>query len=202
MDEFDLDLNDDMSTPISQLKNKSNLEKNNKSTYSDITDVRTTSYTCDDPAIIDTETLTPILNNNYDSKRRTIMNMMNKKQKKYKQIKHPINNFIRDLENNLDNFPIVSNKTVETFEKIPRVSFNEKENKYIPNTDTPDTGYMIHREIFISMLLFMIINNKIIIELIYNYIPSFQRMESPYPNLLLRTFIFGLILYLIKKFKL
>jgi len=58
------------------------------------------------------------------------MNMMNKKQKKYKQIKHPINNFIRDLENNLDNFPIVSNKTVETFEKIPRVSFNEKENKY------------------------------------------------------------------------
>ena len=196
MEEFDLDLNDDMSTPISQLKNKSNLEKNNKTTYSDITD---------DPTIIDTNGAIPILNNNYDTKRRSIMNMMNKEQKhsrkqKYKQMNQPINNFIRDLENNLDNFPVISNKKVAHVS--PRVSINEDKNEYIPNTDTNITGCMVHRDIFISMLLFMIINNKIIIELIYNYIPSFQRMNSPYPNLLLRTFIFGLILYLIKKFKL
>ena len=55
MEEFDLDLNDDMSTPISQLKNKSNLEKNNKTTYSDITD---------DPTNIETNGAIPILKKN------------------------------------------------------------------------------------------------------------------------------------------
>jgi hypothetical protein len=194
MDEFDLDLNDDMSTPISQLKNKSNLEKQNFNTYENSNDMITPD-------------LMPILNNNFDTKRNTIINMMTKEQKqsqkykKNKRINQPINNFIRDLENNLDNFTVVSNKKVEPKVNTPRVSINEDKNEYIPNIEL-NSGCIIHREIFISMLLFMIINNKIIIELIYNYIPSFQRMESPYPNLLLRTIIFGLILYLIKKFKL
>jgi hypothetical protein len=188
MDEFDLDLNDDMSTPISQLKNKSNLEKQNFNTYENSNDMITPD-------------LMPILNNNFDTKRNTIINMMTKEQKhsqkykKNKRINQPINNFIRDLENNLDNL------NVKPIINTPRVSINEDKNEYIPNIEL-NSGCIIHREIFISMLLFMIINNKIIIELIYNYIPSFQRMESPYPNLLLRTIIFGLILYLIKKFKL
>jgi hypothetical protein len=192
MEDFELDLNDDMSTPISQLKNKSNLEKQNYNNHVDSNDMITPD-------------LMPVLNNNFDTKRNTIINMMTKEQKqkhrKYKQMNQPINNFIRDLENNLDNFTVVSNKKVESNVHTPRVSINEDKNEYIPNIEL-NSGCVIHREIFISMLLFMIINNKIIIELIYNYIPLFQKMESPYPNLLLRTIIFGLILYLIKKFKL
>ncbi len=58
------------------------------------------------------------------------------------------------------------------------------------------------REIIICMLLFMVLNNKIVIELIYDKIPWIQNIESPYPNLILRTIIFGLILILIKKFNL
>jgi hypothetical protein len=58
------------------------------------------------------------------------------------------------------------------------------------------------REIIICMLLFMVLNNKIVIELIYEKIPFMQQISSPYPNLILRTIIFGLILILIKKFNL
>jgi hypothetical protein len=116
-----------------------------------------------------------------------------------------MNNFIRTLETDLDNLPIVSHKKhdmqpLDIVIGTSRVSFNEDKNEYIPNTYYE--GIMVHRDIFISILLFMLLNNKIVIEIIYNYIPAFQRMESPYPNLLLRTLIFGLILYLIKKFKL
>ena len=54
-------------------------------------------------------------------------------------------------------------------------------------------------EIIICILLFMLLNNKLIIGIIYN-IPLLQKINSPYPNLLIRTIIFGVILYLIKKF--
>ncbi len=63
-------------------------------------------------------------------------------------------------------------------------------------------GKIEFREIIICMLLFMVLNNKIIIELIYDKIPWIKNVESPYPNLILRTIIFGLILILIKKFNL
>jgi hypothetical protein len=58
------------------------------------------------------------------------------------------------------------------------------------------------REIFICMLLFMILNNKIIIEFIYMYVPYIKIIESPYPNLILRTIFFGFFLLIIKKFNL
>jgi hypothetical protein len=191
MEEFDLDLNNDMSTPISQLKNKSTLEKhnNNRAHHSDF----------------DNSHITPILNNNTNYEIKRSMMYKENKSKKNKHMNRPMNNFIRNLETNLDNLPIISNKKhdMQPLDIVigkSRVSFNEDKNEYIPNTCYE--GIMVHRDIFISILLFMLLNNKIIIEIIYNYIPAFQRMESPYPNLLLRTLIFGLILYLIKKFKL
>ena len=191
MEEFDLDLNDDMSTPISQLKNKSTLEKhnNNHKHHSDF----------------ENSHITPILNNNTNYEIKRSMMYKENKPKKHKQMNRPMNNFIRTLETDLDNLPIVSHKKhdmqpLDIVLGTSRVSFNEDKNEYIPNTYSE--GIMVHRDIFISILLFMLLNNKIVIEIIYNYIPAFQKMDSPYPNLLLRTLIFGLILYLIKKFKL
>ena len=58
------------------------------------------------------------------------------------------------------------------------------------------------REIVIYMLLFMVLNNKLMIELIYNKIPYMQQIDSPYPNLIFRTIFFGIILIFIKKFNL
>jgi hypothetical protein len=59
-----------------------------------------------------------------------------------------------------------------------------------------------YKEILICMVLFMVLNNKIIIELIYERVPYIKVIESPYPNLIFRTLIFGIAFFLVKKFNL
>jgi hypothetical protein len=46
----------------------------------------------------------------------------------------------------------------------------------------------------------MILNNKFIIDIIFNYVPYIKNINNPYPNLLIRSLIFGLILYFYKKY--
>ena len=53
-------------------------------------------------------------------------------------------------------------------------------------------------DILISMVLFILLNNKLVIESIYN-ISLLDNINSPYLNLFIRALIFGLILFLTKK---
>jgi hypothetical protein len=61
---------------------------------------------------------------------------------------------------------------------------------------TPNNNYS---DVAIYMLIFMLLNNKFIIELIYS-IPYIKTISSPYPNLIIRSFSFGIVLFLLKKF--
>lgn len=57
-----------------------------------------------------------------------------------------------------------------------------------------------YKGIVINVLFFILLNNKFIIELIYDKIPIVKKYSSPYPNLLIRSALFGLIIWSIKKF--
>ena len=55
------------------------------------------------------------------------------------------------------------------------------------------------REPFIVLLLFILLNNKDLIELI-NRIPYIAEMNSDYPSLIIRGLMLGLIIYNLKKY--
>jgi hypothetical protein len=57
-------------------------------------------------------------------------------------------------------------------------------------------------DIGLYVLIFMLLNNKFIIEFIYNNIPWVKSIQSPYPNLIIRSVVFGVLIFLIKKFNL
>lgn len=57
-----------------------------------------------------------------------------------------------------------------------------------------------YKDIIMNVLIFILLNNKFIIELIYDKIPFVKKYDSPYPNLLIRSALFGLIIWSLKKF--
>ncbi len=59
-----------------------------------------------------------------------------------------------------------------------------------------------YRDIIMFVLFFILLNNKFIIELIYDRVPYMKNFESPYPNLIIRALIFGFLVWGIKKFNL
>jgi hypothetical protein len=128
-----------------------------------------------------------------------------------------MNSIVRDLENNLDNFgkvnlnePLPVNFTKSMIPKqIPKkkpiefMSNEPKKSEPIKEQTIVDIIRNFFRkiefkEVIITMLLFIVLNNKIIIEMIYEKIPYVKIIQSPYPNLIIRTIIFGIILIIIK----
>lgn len=98
-------------------------------------------------------------------------------------------NFIKNIEEIIKKKEIILYNTNEKKEVL--FSNNEKDiNKNI--------FIKKYNDIFISLLIFMLLNNKSIIELIYNI--SFVK-DKVFLNLLIRTIIFGVILILYKKLK-
>ena len=244
MEEFDFDLNNEIGTTVSQLRTNNVQSSDNldndfdydkiMENFNSETNVNSSfNYDTNRDSIINTLSST-ISNNDKESVERfsNINDIRPKKQQN-------MNRFVKDLENNLDNFnkislnePLPVNFTKQMIPK-PHVQFQKKVNfepmanimqppknvlestqKSIPIIENKQIEEKSSfswfnnllkfefREIIISMLLFMVLNNKIIIELIYNKLPIMQTWDSPYPNLLLRTIIFGLFLIIIKKFNL
>ena len=109
--------------------------------------------------------------------------------KKHINMDKIIRNIEMDIINNDDY------KETQDTEKISEVKIVEK-------TKEIKTSMMdyINKDILIYMLIFMLLNNKFIIEFIYDKIPGVKKFDSTYPNLLIRSFIFGLSIYLIRKF--
>ena len=100
-------------------------------------------------------------------------------------------NFIKNIEK------IIKNRKEEDL----IYNTNEKKEVLFSNNEE-DTKKNIfikkYNDIFISLLIFMLLNNKSVIELIYNI--SFVK-DKVFLNLLIRTIIFGVILILYKKLK-
>lgn len=243
MEEFDFDLNNEIGTSVSQLRTNNSHASNN------LENIKHSDTEFDYGKIMENFNSDPTINNglNYDTNRDTLIttmsNVLSRNDKepieRFSNINNEIrpkkqqnmNRFIKDLENNLDNFNKINlNEPLPvnfTKQMMPKTQFqyqravniepmiNVTEQKKIVTESKPlqieeKSGIDIikklfnfeFREVIVSMLLFMVLNNKIIIELIYNKLPIINTWNSPYPNLLFRTIIFGLILILLKKFNL
>ena len=187
MEEFDIDLTNDIGTPVVQLKNKSN-----NFNYED--------DTCNSEIIMH--------DFNYDNNRNDLINKMSRtidnntirNDDTSQTKKQNINNFVRNLEINLDNLnqPIPEHLTKQ------KINTNNEQNTKI-NTEIIDKT-LINKmckfeyiDILICMLLFILLNNKLVIQSIYD-ISLLDTINGPYLNLFIRAIIFGLLLFLTKKF--
>ena len=101
----------------------------------------------------------------------------------------PLNNQIHKLEQMIN---------IKPDDLKPLKEENKEENK----EDIKCKIFNEHKDIIMNILIFILLNNKFIIELIYDKVPFVKNYNSPYPNLLIRSIIFGLLIWLIKKFNL
>ena len=104
-------------------------------------------------------------------------------------------NLIKDLENRLDN--------IETSNTIDSLQVNttsiKKPKKVTSHKKIINNEKCKYTELIFFMIIFILLNDKFTIETIYK-LPYFKNINSPYPNLILRTLLFGLLVYLYKKF--
>jgi hypothetical protein len=138
-----------------------------------------------------------------------------------------MNQFIKNIEGNLDklnrvdlNEPLPVNftqnminnqpsKIIEPLNALPQnIDSIQMINLEKPkNVDEKENGIINkilnfeYRDIILYILVFILLNNKFIIELIYK-IPLIKNMDNPYPNLIIRSLIFGVVIFFIKKFNL
>jgi hypothetical protein len=116
-------------------------------------------------------------------------NLNNSDYDKNNSIKQIIENVENDIKNNNNNKIDID------------INNNVNDNNNNNNNDN-DTCYINlinseYRDIIILILLFILINNDYIIEIINNKICSYL-----FPNLIIRSLVFGIILYILKKCKL
>jgi hypothetical protein len=114
-----------------------------------------------------------------------------------------MNNLIKNLESDLKKYSYNSDEILGN-DNIP-AAVNENPQKKIVVKDIKTNTIQKSSnndkiEILIYILIFMILNNKFIIDLIFNYVPYIKNINNPYPNLLIRSLLFGILLYFYKKY--
>jgi hypothetical protein len=109
------------------------------------------------------------------------------KKKRMSSNNNDLFSLIKDLEDRLDT--IETTNTINPFqESIP------KKNKKTKPNEEPKLKYT---ELIIYMIIFILLNDKFTVGLFYK-LPNFK--SSPYPNLIVRTLLFGIIVYLYKRY--
>jgi hypothetical protein len=186
MEEFDLNFDTNIGTSVSKLKNNNN--NNNSETD------------------IDYDKLLDNLNTSETNDRNT-----NLSHKPSNNNSINMNHFAKKLENKLDNIKKERDREMFVEVKRPPLKMNvdsiklaQKELKPSPPIKKPVEPKVLeqfqHKDIVIYVVLFIILNSKLLIELIYDKISFTQ--DKPYPNLIIRAIVFGGLLFLIKKFNL
>lgn len=113
------------------------------------------------------------------------------KLQKIKTNENDLISLIKDLEDRLDN--LEESKSVDTIQVSTEPKNINKTNKIIKNKTIKLS------ELIIYIIIFILLNNPFIVTIIHN-LPYFKTLKNPYPNLILRTILFGLIIYLYKKY--
>lgn len=192
MEEFDIDdINDnsDIGTSVAKIK-KQDFYIEHKNTETDI-DYDNIMNNLNNSDINDTLKINPKINVN-------------------------INQLVRNIETNIDNYrnhnePLPVNLTQQMIEhsqqnnvipKIDTIKINNQSNKNEEQSMISNvySNFNKHIDVMLYMLFFMLLNNKFIIEFIYNKIPYMTKYNSPYPNLIFRSIIFALLILLLKKY--
>jgi len=198
MEEFDLNFDTNMGTSVSKLKNNINNSESDID-YDKILDKLEITETNDKPLGRPSEQ--PL------DKPREQSNAIDISRNNQQIDSINMNHFARKLENKLDN--IKKDRDRELFSDIKRLPPKVENIKPIPPkkpinkpvAKTEETNIPFqHKDLIIYIVLFLMLNSKLLIELIYDKLP-FTR-ERPYPNLIIRGLIFGGLLFLIKKFNL
>ena len=171
-------------TSISQLKNM----KQHANTMSDEIDI-------DYSKILDD--INHDVNNNdvninsHETRESQIRSIQSKNDSKKSKKNINMNHFVRNLEMNIDNLSKKQSDSVQLN------VISEKKQEY--KTLYQEFLEFKYIDIIFSVLLFMLLNNRLTIETLYR-LPYMDPSYSTFPNLLLRTTLFGAILFLIKKF--
>jgi len=218
MDEFDIDIdsNSNIGTSVSKIKNK---EKNINSNLNNDTIKHTETDIDYDKAV---EILHNTETNHEQIKEKVLQptdNFISCIQDVRPKREISINKMVKNIESDIDiynkiNFneplPVNFNKNMnhptqnlklETFNQvIPNEIMNDQpESKKEPSLGSKKMRW-VYLDIIIYVLIFMLLNNKFIIELIYTRVPYIKTIKNPYLNLILRSIVFGLLIFLIKKF--
>ncbi len=235
MDEFDIELDSDIGTSVSKIKNKEQNVNNEIHKYSE-TDI---DYDKVIEILDNSETKNSHVGFVEQTRREDVaLKHINSSQShdtfnSYVQDVRPkreinMNKFVKNIESNIDNFnkinfneplPVNFSKNMvtqnidhnlENFNQVPPVeTIKMKLNNELKQEQDVDNKSLFTKifswkylDIILYILIFMLLNNKFIIELIYDRVPYIKSIESPYPNLILRSLVFGLLIFLIKKFNL
>ena len=113
-----------------------------------------------------------------------------------------VTSFVSDLERKLDNFDNIKFQPTINVIKSEKMedSIKIKSKKKKHTLEKKILNILIEaREPFIIILLFILLNNKDLIELINN-IPYINYFNNDYPSLIIRGGILGLIIYNLKKY--
>lgn len=97
---------------------------------------------------------------------------------------------IKNIEMDINNFDDYNNINV----------IQNPVEKNIDTIEDNNNNNIEYKNLIIYMLLFMLLNNKLIIEYVYKILVFIPILNSPVPNLILRTIIFGLVIYGSKKY--
>ena len=123
-----------------------------------------------------------------------------KNNKRMKSNNNDIFNLIKDLEIRLNNIEtknnIETNNNLDTNDYL-QTNLESKEKEKIKEKNNM---FFKYKNIIIYIIFFIILNNQYVIEFIYNF-PYIKTLNSPYPNLIIRTLIFGLLIYLFRTFR-
>jgi len=181
MEEFDIDLSDIGGTSINNLYDN-NLYDNKKNTELDNLKIERNKL-----VVTNKPTLADLSDNNisvnYRPKKNVNMNKL------IKNLESDLNKYSSDDILNNDNIPVALNDN-QLKKKITQVQTNT-------NTITKPIDTV---ELLIYVLIFMILNNKFIIDIIYNYVPYIKNFNNTYSNLVIRSCLFGFCIYLYKKY--
>lgn len=172
---MDVNTNEKMSTPISQLINKSETEINSES----IPDI---VITPDSPVeILDTNGI----NYNQDIHTNAIKQI---------QQKQPLNNQLFRPEYGM--MPPIKTQPINV---VP-VEKEEEEEVIVKSECQGDTFFDKIKSLIIITFLFVLLANKKVYLIIKQYLPFFNHFTSSLPRLILRGFILGLLYLTISKF--
>ncbi len=227
MEEFDLNFDNDIGTSVSKIKEMQNRPDHNISANESEIDYETiienlnnsdqNNYRDPRPLPSYEPDIEVPLNNRVQ--KRTVENFNSCKScnNNIKNNKNDLmKNYFTNSVNNVNlNEPLPANFSkqmlkkdtdpIKTVQVLPQYNKEDKNKEPVQSTQTElnnqDTSIINSqiRDIFFYVLLFMLLNNKFIIEFIYDRVPYMKKYDSPYPNLILRSLIFGGLIYLIKR---
>lgn len=219
MNEFDIELDSDIGTSVSKIKNnifETIKHSETEIDYDKVMEILHNSETNNSHGVNNTkisgQNEKKAVNSN-----NTISLQPTNKVISYVQDVRPkreinMNKIVKNIESNIDNFTKntsnqnnnhqCSNIQLENFSQIPQVETIKIKQSVDQKNELTKHIKWDYFDVILYVLIFILLNNKFIIELIYDCVPYIKNIKSPYPNLLLRSLVFGVLIFLIKKFNL